>query len=64
MALYMTKKLQQKGYDAVIDLWDVGFSECPIYVFDRKKKLKTVSRSELTQGERDEATEEIMRKLK
>ena len=39
----MTKKLQQKGYDAVIDLWDVGFSECPIYVFDRKKKLKTVS---------------------
>lgn len=64
VALYMTEKLQQKGYDAVIDLWDVGFSECPIYVFDRKKKLKTVSSSELTQDERDEATEEIMRKLK
>lgn len=38
--LYMTTRLQQKGYDAVIDLWDVGFSECPIYVFDRKKEVK------------------------
>ena len=60
----MTKKLQQRGYDAVIDLWDAGMSECPIYVFDRSSKLKTVSSSELTQLERDEAVEVMMRKNK
>ncbi len=58
--LYMTKKLQQKGYDAVIDLWDAGMAECPIYVFDRSSKLKTISSSELTRVEQDEATEAML----
>lgn len=62
--LYMTKKLQQRGYDAVIDLWDAGMAECPIYIFDRSSKLKTVSSSELTQVEQDEAVEAMMRKTK
>lgn len=62
--LYMTKKLQQRGYDAVIDLWDAGMAECPIYIFDRSSKLKTVSSSELTQDEQDEAIEARMRKAK
>lgn len=62
--LYMTKKLQQRGYDAVIDLWDAGMAECPIYIFDRSSKLKTVSSSELMQDEQDEAVEAMMRKTK
>lgn len=62
--LYMTKKLQQRGYDAVIDLWDAGMAECPIYIFDRGSKLKTVNSSELTQDEQDDAVEAIMRKTK
>lgn len=62
--LYMTKKLQQRGYDAVIDLWDAGMAECPIYIFDRGSKLKTVNSSELTQDEQDDAVEAMMRKTK
>ena len=62
--LYMTKKLQQRGYDAVIDLWDAGMAECPIYIFDRSSKLKTVNSSELTQDEQDDAVEAMMRKTK
>ena len=62
--LYMTKKLQQRGYDAVIDLWDAGMAECPIYIFDRSSKLKTVNSSELTQVEQDDAVEAMMRKAK
>lgn len=59
MAIEVTKKLQKKGYDAIVDLWDTGFSDCPIYVFDRAKSLKTTKKTALTQKRKDEASEYI-----
>lgn len=58
----LTKKLQDKGYDAVIDLWDAGYAECPIYIFDRGATLKTTKSSELTQKEKDQAYEEYWKR--
>lgn len=54
MSIELTKRLQQKGYDGVVDLWDANIAECPIYVFDRKQALKTTKSSELTAREIDE----------
>ena len=54
MSIELTKRLQQKGYDGVVDLWDANIAECPIYIFDRKQALKTTKSSELTTREIDE----------
>lgn len=58
---YMKRRLQEKGYSAAVDLWDTrGFAEKPIYVFDRSDSLKTISKSELSQKEIDDAVESFI----
>lgn len=54
MSIELTKRLQQKGYDGVVDLWDANIAECPLYIFDRNKALKTTKSSKLTTREIDE----------
>lgn len=54
MSIELTKRLQKKGYDGVVDLWDANIAECPLYIFDRKQSLKTTKSSELTTKEIDE----------
>ena len=53
ISIGMTKKLQEKGYDGVVDLWDANIAECPIYVFNRGNSLKTIKSSKLTSKEID-----------
>lgn len=56
----LTKKLQEKGYDACVDLWDASkIAETPVYIFDRSN-TKVTKTSQLTREEYADAYNKVV----